>query len=114
MAATVASKPGLIQGVGQDSNSMDTAAGADIRDIHDIHDDAGPKVPPQHKKVKLTDFNLIRTLGTGMSSHRLLFLSFFSPPFPLSLVANMETLSLRIRNLCPCLSRPSSRRKRAR
>jgi hypothetical protein len=30
-------------------------------------DDAGPKIPPQHQRVTLADFTLVRTLGTGMS-----------------------------------------------
>ncbi|GAW15526.1 hypothetical protein ANO14919_049390 [Xylariales sp. No.14919] len=71
MAATVASKPGLVPGVVQDHNSisitaaMDTAGGALQQEGGQGSEDAGPKVPPQHQRVKLSDFALVRTLGTG-------------------------------------------------
>jgi len=29
-------------------------------------EDAGHSVPPQHQRVKLSDFSVVRTLGTGM------------------------------------------------
>ncbi len=73
MAATVAPKPGPAPGVVPDPNSipimaaMDAAGGAEQREEGQCSDGAGPKVPPQHQRVKLSDFALVRTLGTGMS-----------------------------------------------
>jgi protein kinase A len=73
MAATVASKPGPVPGVGQDSEPtpfmavMDATGGA-LQPEGQVSEDAGPKVPPQHQRLKLTDFTLVRTLGTGMRS----------------------------------------------
>ncbi|KAI1300469.1 camp-dependent protein kinase catalytic subunit [Xylaria venustula] len=74
MAATVAPNPGPgpVPGGVPDPNSIpviaapDAAAGgASQHDGRPGSDDAGPKVPPQHQRVKLTDFSLVRTLGTG-------------------------------------------------
>lgn len=62
MAATVA-KPGLIPRIMQEHNlppipSTDT-------DIKSQAEDEEPNVPPQHQRLKLNDFALVRTLGTG-------------------------------------------------
>ncbi|RWA11452.1 hypothetical protein EKO27_g3639 [Xylaria grammica] len=76
MAATVASKPALVPGVVQDHNSisitaaMDTAGGALQQEGGQGSEDAGPKVPPQHQRVKLSDFALVRTLGTVVGSDK--------------------------------------------
>lgn len=95
MAATVASKPAPALGMAQDPNSMsiapviDAPGGASQQQGSQGSEDAGPKVPPQHQQVKLTDFALVRTLGTGKSSFSACFrlvgflLSPFSFAFPL-------------------------------
>ncbi|KAJ8122933.1 hypothetical protein ONZ43_g996 [Nemania bipapillata] len=78
MAATVASNPGPVPvpgnpGMAQDPNStpiaarMDAGGGASQQQQQEGQggQDAGPRVPPQHQRVKLSDFSLVRTLGTG-------------------------------------------------
>ncbi|KAI1500662.1 kinase-like domain-containing protein [Biscogniauxia marginata] len=61
MAATVA-KPGPVPDVGQEHDlgpvaNMEAGGGS--------QGSAGQRVPPQHQRLKLTDFALVRTLGTG-------------------------------------------------
>lgn len=82
MAATVASKPGLVPGTVPDPNSvpiamtaMDAGGGASQQEGQGS-EDAGPRVPPQHQRVKLSDFSLVRTLGTGMYTS-----DFYTVPF---------------------------------
>ncbi|KAI1779277.1 Pkinase-domain-containing protein [Hypoxylon cercidicola] len=63
MAATVA-KPSIIPRVIQEHNLLpfsNTGRGSAARPDEDVD----PKVPPQHQQLKLTDFQLVRTLGTG-------------------------------------------------
>ncbi|KAH9883210.1 protein kinase-like domain-containing protein [Xylariomycetidae sp. FL2044] len=64
MAATVAKPSGHIPRVGQDHDvkpvaSMESSGGSQPQDA------GQPKVPPQHQRLKLSDFALVRTLGTG-------------------------------------------------
>ncbi|KAI2605159.1 Pkinase-domain-containing protein [Hypoxylon fragiforme] len=69
MAATVA-KPGLIPRMLQEHNlhpfdNSNTKNDVDTATISKPDTGAEPKVPPQHQRVKLADFSLVRTLGTG-------------------------------------------------
>lgn len=63
MAATVA-KPGLIPRVIQE-HSLRPVANTDTNNGSQLEADVEPKVPPQHQRLKLSDFTLVRTLGTG-------------------------------------------------
>lgn len=63
MAATVA-KPGLIPRVIQE-HSLRPVTNADAGAVSQEDSDPEPKVPPQHQRLKLSDFSLVRTLGTG-------------------------------------------------
>ncbi|KAI1434833.1 camp-dependent protein kinase catalytic subunit [Xylaria sp. CBS 124048] len=75
MAATLASKPAPFPGLlGSDQPSsiaiiattpMDTAGVPSSLRGGRGSEDAGPNVPPQHQRVGLKDFNVVRTLGTG-------------------------------------------------
>lgn len=67
MAATVA-KPGLIPRVVQElqAHNLPTLSHTDTDNAP--QEDVEPKVPPQHQQLKLTDFALVRTLGTGIYS----------------------------------------------
>ena len=80
MAATVAQSPAPVPRVVHDPNSISitaatdaaaaattAAGGAEHTADGQSSEDAGPKVPPQHQRVKLSDFALVRTLGTGRS-----------------------------------------------
>lgn len=73
MAATVASNPHTVPGIARHPDplpiavAMDAAGGVSQQESR-ASEDAGPGVPPQHQRVKLSDFALVRTLGTGMSS----------------------------------------------
>ncbi|KAI0172528.1 Pkinase-domain-containing protein [Hypoxylon sp. FL1284] len=62
MAATVA-KPGIIPRVIQEHNLLPFSSDRGSAPHPDA--DVDPKVPPQHQRLKLTDFALVRTLGTG-------------------------------------------------
>ncbi|CAJ2503746.1 Uu.00g111400.m01.CDS01 [Anthostomella pinea] len=65
MAATVATKPGPIPGVGQERSlrpAMNTDAGGVSQGGAA---GAGQRVPPQQQRLKLNEFALVRTLGTG-------------------------------------------------
>ncbi|KAI1184430.1 camp-dependent protein kinase catalytic subunit [Nemania serpens] len=70
MAATVASKPHPVPGITRHPDplpitvAMD-AAGEVSQQESRASEDAGAGVPPQHQRVKLSDFALVRTLGTG-------------------------------------------------
>lgn len=75
MAATVA-KPGLIPRMLQEHNlhpfdNSNTKNDVDTATISKPDTGAEPKVPPQHQRVKLADFSLVRTLGTGNSICRI-------------------------------------------
>lgn len=65
MAATVA-KPGLIPRVIQE-HSLRPVTNPESGAVAQAEEEAEPKVPPQHQRLKLNDFALVRTLGTGIA-----------------------------------------------
>ncbi|KAI0403533.1 kinase-like domain-containing protein [Xylaria palmicola] len=69
MAATT-QEPALPAVLAHDPNvpnvPVATVAAGGASPRHDPGSDgAGPRVPPQHQRVRVTDFTLVRTLGTG-------------------------------------------------
>jgi hypothetical protein len=55
------------------ANNTGLAGGAWQQELEaQDREDAGHGVPPQHERVKVSDFSLVRTLGTGTCTIKLL------------------------------------------